>query len=171
MCSSESLPLYARQPRAVPYRNRDRPETGHDPSSILSRVFSHSRLDRSSTASMLQFLSWRRFNWHMGKLYEKLAMNPRCSVFLLVMLHWEAAFGGAMPNASTAAVDGDLVETLDQKWSFVGEVNGLRAYNRTGSAICFLKWEDGWRVFAGFTSAAAIKSVASELGVAWESPA
>ncbi len=97
-------------------------------------------------------------------------VNSRCSVFLLVMIHREAAFGGAMANAATAAVDGNLVETLDLDWSFVGEVNGLRAYNRRGSAICFLRWEDEWRVFAGFTSATAMKAVASELGVAWESP-
>ena len=96
--------------------------------------------------------------------------SDRCSVFLLVMLHWEAAFGGAMPRASTAAVSRDLAETLDLNWSFIGEVNGLRAYNRTGAAICFLRWDENWRIFAGFTTAAAMTAVAWELGVVWETP-
>ena len=98
------------------------------------------------------------------------SVNERCSVFLLVMLHWEAAFAGAMPNASTAAVDGNLVELLDLNWSFVGEVNGLRAYNKPGSAICFLRWEDEWRIFAGSTSESGMNALASEFGVTWELP-
>jgi hypothetical protein len=53
----------------------------------------------------------------------------------------------------------------------VGEVNGLRAYNRPGMAICFLMWDDGWRIFCGSTSAAGMTPIASELGVAWETPA
>jgi hypothetical protein len=95
-------------------------------------------------------------------------VNERCSVFLIVMLHWEAAFGGAMPNARTSIVDRSLVKILDRDWSFVGEVNGMRAYNKPGTAICFLKWDDGWRIFAGCTSDAGMNAIASEFGVAWE---
>jgi hypothetical protein len=98
------------------------------------------------------------------------SVNERCSVFLIVMLHWEAAFGGAMPNSRTAIVDRSLVEILDRDWSFVGEVNGMRAYNKPGAAICFLKWDDGWRVFAGCTGEAGVSAIAAELGVAWETP-
>ncbi len=98
-------------------------------------------------------------------------VNGRCSVFLLVMLHWEAAFAGAMPHASTAAVQANLVELLDRNWSFVGEVNGLRAYNKPGASVCFLRWEDEWRVFAGSTSGAGMDALAAELGVTWETPA
>jgi hypothetical protein len=97
-------------------------------------------------------------------------VNDRCSVFLLVMLHWAGAFAGAMPNASTAAVDEKLLETLDRTWAFVGEVNGLRAYNRPGEVVCFLKWEDEWRIFAGSTSEEGMKAIAADLGVTWESP-
>jgi hypothetical protein len=43
----------------------------------------------------------------------------------------------------------ELVTTLDRDWSFVGEVNQMRAYNRPGKAVCFLQWENSWRVFAG----------------------
>jgi hypothetical protein len=95
-------------------------------------------------------------------------VNERCSVFLIVMLHWEAAFGGAMPNARTSIVDRSLVKILDRDWSFVGEVNGMRAYNKPGTAICFLKWDDGWRIFAGCTDKAGVNAIARELGVKWE---
>jgi len=55
-------------------------------------------------------------------------------VFLLVMLHMAATLGGAMPCARTAVVNERLRESLDHDWSFVGEANGLRAYNRPGRA-------------------------------------
>ena len=81
-------------------------------------------------------------------------VNEQCSVFLMVMLHWEAACGGAMPCATRRVWDAEFVGILDRKWSFVGDVNGMRAYNKTGAAICFLKWDDGWRIFAGCTGEA-----------------
>jgi hypothetical protein len=95
-------------------------------------------------------------------------VNERCSVFLIVMLHWEAAFGGAMPIAGTAIVESSLVKILDRDWSFEGEVNGLRAYNKPGAAMCFLKWDDGWRVFGGCINEDGMNAIASELGIAWE---
>lgn len=97
-------------------------------------------------------------------------VNERCSVFLIVMLHWEASFGGAMPCANTASADEELVGVRERKWSFVGEVNGMRAYNKPGAAICFLKWEDGWRIFAGSTSDAGMSAIATELGIEWDKP-
>jgi len=98
-------------------------------------------------------------------------VSERCSIFILVMLHWEAAFAGAMPFASTAIVEGKRVDFLDANWSFVGEVNGMRAYNKSGAVICFVKWEnDEWRVFAGATDEAGLNAIASELGVCWETP-
>jgi len=97
-------------------------------------------------------------------------VSERCSVFLLVMLHWEAAYAGAMPHANTAVVDRGLVDLLDRDWSFVGEVEGLRAYNKPGLAVCFLRWESEWLIFAGATSASEMNALASELDVTWESP-
>jgi hypothetical protein len=97
-------------------------------------------------------------------------VSDRCSEFLLIMVCWAGAFAGAMPYANTAVVDEDLVQILDRDWSFVGEVNGLRAYTRPGMAICFLKWEDCWRIFAGASSEAGMHAIAAELRVAWEQP-
>lgn len=96
-------------------------------------------------------------------------VNDRCSAFLLVMLHWAATFAGAMPRARTATVDERLRQTLDRAWSFVGEVNGLRAYNQPGKAICFVRWDDGWRIFAGSTNEGDMEAIAVDLGATWDS--
>lgn len=95
-------------------------------------------------------------------------VNARCSVFLLVMLHIAATLGGAMPCARTAAVDARRREALDRGWSFEGEVNGLRAYNKPGKAICFAEWGDEWRIFAGSISETSMDDIAVELDLAWE---
>lgn len=94
--------------------------------------------------------------------------HKHCSIFLSVMLHWQAAFGGAMPYGDTALVDAGLVNVLDQDWSFAGEVNDMRAYNQPGKAACFLKWQDDWRVFAGASTALHLDEMAADLVVRWD---
>lgn len=95
-------------------------------------------------------------------------VNERTSVFLVVMLHWQAAFSGAMPHDGTAKVRPSLKKTLDRTWSFVGEVNHMRAYRKNGQALCFLKWETDWRVFVGCRTEAELAAVARELGLQWD---
>jgi hypothetical protein len=97
-------------------------------------------------------------------------VHEQTSIFLVVLLHWEAAFGGAMPSANTASVNANLADVLNQSWSFVGEVNGMQAYNQPGRALCYLKWEDDWRIFVGSSTLADLNTVATELGVVWEEP-
>lgn len=110
----------------------------------------------------------------------------RCSVFLLVMLHWQATFGRAMPFTNTAKVEAELVDRLELDWSFVGEVDGIKAFNKPGRAVCFREWDGGWkffvgasgeaelrwhgdwRIFAGASGEAELSSVASELDVRWD---
>jgi hypothetical protein len=95
-------------------------------------------------------------------------VNGQCSVFLLVMLHWEAAFGGAMPHCGSAQVRAGLRKVLDRDWSFVGEVNRMRAYQKPGRAVCLVKWDDSWRLFAGASSAGDLAALASELSLQWD---
>jgi hypothetical protein len=95
-------------------------------------------------------------------------VNGQCSVFLLVTLHWAAAFSGAMPHGGTAQVSARLRKRLDGDWSFVGEVNRMRAYQKQGRALCFLKWHDSWRVFAGVQTEEELDTVAGELSLRWD---
>jgi hypothetical protein len=103
-----------------------------------------------------------------GEPVEWYVEHERLSTFLVVMLYWQGAFGGAMRHCGTATVREELVEALDRDWTFVGEVNEMRAYGRPGQAVCFLRWEDSWRVFAGAISKSGLEDIAEELGIRWE---
>jgi hypothetical protein len=103
-----------------------------------------------------------------GESIEWYVEHERCSVFLLVMLRWQGTFGGAMNCSGSAAVSADLVNHLGRDWSFVGEVNQMRAYDRPGKAVCFLKWEDSFRVFAGAARTVDLDAIARELGLRWD---
>ena len=103
-----------------------------------------------------------------GEPIEWYVEHEHLSVFLVVNLHWQGAFGGAMRCCGTAVVPPELVGTLDRDWPFVGEVNRMRAYGRPGQAICFLRWEDSWRIFAGASTQRHFVAIATELGVRWE---
>ena len=63
--------------------------------------------------------------------------HEHCSVFLLVMLHWQGTFGGAISYSGTAAVQEELVSMLDRDWHFVGEVNHMRSLQPIGEGCLF----------------------------------
>lgn len=92
-------------------------------------------------------------------------VNGKCSVFLLVMLLWESAYGGALPHCGTARVLPGLREKLDRTWPFVGEVNDMRAYHKPGQVVCFLEWKPDWRVFVGAVSKPDLTAVATDLNL------
>ena len=75
--------------------------------------------------------------------------ESQCSSFLRVMLLWHAAFGGALAASDTCPASSHTRSKLDEEWSFIGEVNNLRAYLRPNRAVCLVPWDDGLRVFAG----------------------
>lgn len=91
----------------------------------------------------------------------------RCSEFLDVMIHWEGAFGGAMPFGGSAVVDANFRQVLERDFHARGLVNGMRAYTGQGLAICFMQWSDGWRIFVGATQENMLAHI-TELGVKLE---
>jgi hypothetical protein len=72
-----------------------------------------------------------------------------CSEFLQVMIHWEGAFGGAMPMVGFAVVSESIRTMLADRFRSAGEVNEMWAYGSPGLAICLVQWDDGWRIFVG----------------------
>jgi pimeloyl-ACP methyl ester carboxylesterase len=94
-------------------------------------------------------------------------LNERCSAFLLLMLHVQAAYGGAMPYSGTGRVRAGLRKVLDRDWLFVGELGGMRAYHKPGRAVCF---DEEGNVFAGAGSEAEWAAVAADLSLRWEYP-
>ncbi|OYV48212.1 MAG: hypothetical protein B7X10_03400, partial [Burkholderiales bacterium 21-58-4] len=95
-------------------------------------------------------------------------INDNCSVFLAVMLHWHGAFGAGLPEASTAFAPLSVRrKALRAGWRFVGEVNRMQAFTKPGKALCHLKWDDGWRVFAGASTKKKMQEVADEFSLTW----
>jgi hypothetical protein len=95
-------------------------------------------------------------------------VNDRCSTFLEVMLQWEAAVSEAMPFGGAAQTTRSTKKVLDQDWEFVGEVNRMFAYRKRGASACFVRWEQGWRIFAGSASEEILDEIGAELNVVWE---
>ena len=96
------------------------------------------------------------------------AVCRSCSEFLQVIPHWEGASAGAMPHVGTARVDTRMKRRLDDGWQYVGEVNEMWAYRKRGRAVCYLKWDDGWRVMVGATSSTLYKAAAEDLGITFD---
>jgi hypothetical protein len=42
------------------------------------------------------------------------------------------------------------------------------AYGRLGLAVCFVQWDDGWRIFVGAVDESTLGQFGSEFGVAIE---
>ena len=99
------------------------------------------------------------YTWHQ--------VCGRCSEFLHVMVHWEGAFGGAMPFAGSATVQETIREALETGFRARGEVNAMRAYSRPGLAVCFVEWDDDWRIFVGAANEDVLAEIAN-LGVSLE---
>ena len=91
-----------------------------------------------------------------------------CSEFVDVMVHWEGAYGSSMAAGAEAIVSRRVKATLDRDWMFIGEVNKMWAYRKRGRTVCYVKWDDGWRIFVAAMSGASVDRVAGELGVQWE---
>jgi len=107
----------------------------------------------------------------LGKWYSE---ETRCSDFLKFMIHLQAAYGGGMPFRASAPTAHNYSAKLGSPWSFGGEVNGMRAYNRENAALCIAKWQDfgtgkqAWRVFGGAKTKDELTVVADDLGIAWD---
>ena len=99
--------------------------------------------------------------------------HRRCSVFLTVMLHWQAAFGGGMACTASAPAPPALAASLNGAWQFIGEVNKMRAFSRDGQAVSVLEWqsfgkEPALRVFAGASSKDGLDAIARDLKLQWD---
>ena len=96
---------------------------------------------------------------------DPIEWNPehrRCSVFIAVMLCWQAVSGGMKfmnlvePNAGTR-------KRLDKNWTFVGEVNNMRAYHRDGQVVCLCPDFGPECLFGGASSKSKLESIAHDL--------
>ena len=96
-----------------------------------------------------------RINWYRE--------HHNCSTFLIVLLYWHGAFAGALPATATAITSVGLRKRLRKTWHFVGELNHMQAFTKPGKTMCHVKWDDGWRVFAGAVSKPKLAEIDQEL--------
>jgi hypothetical protein len=101
-----------------------------------------------------------------GARWVKVCASTRA--FLQTMLCWNVAFAGALDAGGTAPAPAGLRKQLDRDWPFVGEVNRMRAYLKPRRVVCWLKWGDHWRIFAGATDDSELERVERELKLAWD---
>ena len=91
----------------------------------------------------------------------------RASSFMEVMVAWQAVCGGFMSHGGTALASRSTRARLESSWHYLGEVNKLRAYRRSGEVACYLPWGRRMQVMVAATSAARYIAVGKELGLKW----
>ena len=90
------------------------------------------------------------------------------SVFLQVMLHWQAAVGDAFECSGSAKVPSRLQLTLDEMCVSAGEVSGLRGYSLNGVVLCLVPWDQGSRLFVAGPDERRVASSLEKVGCDWE---
>jgi hypothetical protein len=88
--------------------------------------------------------------------------HRKCSVFLAVMLHYQAV-GGAYGFQGYGQAPRDVKKRLQKAWTFCGVVNGLRAYSRANQVVCHMLEEQS--VLAGGKTARDLRAIGQDLGV------
>jgi hypothetical protein len=96
--------------------------------------------------------------------------HRRCSVFLAVMLCYNAVNGGFRFCGKTEIADHAGYRFEKRGWTFYGEVNSLRAYGRRGQALCLLPpsdlpFMDKWSVLTGGKTKSDLRQIADEVGL------
>lgn len=90
--------------------------------------------------------------------------HRKCSVFLAVMLHYQAVNGGFRFSAMATA-PADASRRLRNGWTYYGEVNKLRAYSRENQVVCLSPFMDTMCLFAGAKTQPDVQTMAKDLHV------
>lgn len=96
--------------------------------------------------------------------YEWYQETRRCSVFLSVMLHYQAINGG-MKYSANAEARPDLKRKLKTKWTCYGTVNRMTAYSRQNQVLCI---EPDMGILAAGKTKRDLDAIASELELTWD---
>ena len=99
--------------------------------------------------------------------------HRKCSVFLAVMLHYQAVSGGFLFCGSAEAPDQSGYLFEERGWKCYGEVNSLLAYCRPNQVVCLqppgdLPFVQKWSILAGGKTKGDLQTIAADLGVTIE---
>jgi hypothetical protein len=95
--------------------------------------------------------------------------HDKCSVFISVLLHYQAVSGALGACASGSAPE-DVHEMLKQGWQYVGEANQLWAFSRQNQVVCIMAgggppFVPAMVLMAGGKTARDLKAIGDSLGV------
>jgi hypothetical protein len=113
--------------------------------------------------SVSQGINEEPISWHPE--------SKKLSVFLAVMLHYQAVSGGfSYCGQATAPQESDY-RFDEHGWVYYGEVNSLLAHSRPNQVICLmppgdLPFVQNWTVLAGGRTKADLKAIATDLEIA-----
>jgi hypothetical protein len=101
------------------------------------------------------------------------SQHRKCSVFLAVMLHYQAVSDGFRFCGRADAPDQSSYRFEEHGWTYYGEVNSLEAYSRPNQVVCLmppgdLPFMQKWSVLAGGKTKGDLRAIAADLGVAIE---
>jgi hypothetical protein len=95
----------------------------------------------------------------------------RCSVFLAVMLHLQAVWGGFNWLGSAEATE-NVHAILQQDWNYVGDMDQLWAFNRQNQVVCVTAGGNpigpAMTLHAGGKTKADLRSIEESLSVTFE---
>ncbi len=105
---------------------------------------------------------------------DPIAWSPehrKCSVWVRVMLHYQAVCGGFRHLGGGEAPDPTFYRFEKRGWTFHGEVNSLRAYSRPNQVVCLMLSNDlpftsQSSVMVGGKTRRDLQAIATELGIA-----
>jgi len=97
--------------------------------------------------------------------------HRKCSVFLAVMLHYQAVSGGFRYFGSAASPE-NVHEKL-REWNYVGELNQLWAFNRQNQVVCVtpgggLPFQPAMMLLAGGKTRSDLRSIEDSLSLTLE---
>jgi hypothetical protein len=104
---------------------------------------------------------------------EPIAWHPehrKCSVFLAIMLHFQAVSGGLRFCGTADAPDRTDYRFEENGWKHYGEVYSLQAYSRPNQVVCLappgdLPFMQKWSVRAGARTKGDLRTIAEDLGL------
>lgn len=96
--------------------------------------------------------------------------HRKCSVFLAVMLHYQAVNGGLRFCGQANAPDTSSYRFEEHGWTRYGVVNSLIAYSRPNQVVCLMPPDNlpfltKWSILAGGKTRADLRQISDELEV------
>jgi hypothetical protein len=120
------------------------------------------RNPRSDDPPVSQGINDEPITWHPE--------HRKCSVFLAVMLHYQAACGGFRFCGGADAPDQSNYRFDEHGWTHFGAVNSLLVYSRQNQVVCLmppgdLPFIEKWTILAGGKRKADLQTIGADLGV------